>query len=183
MRSKIMAAVLAAALVPSIALAAVSSGSVVRGTFASELNSKSAGVGQTVVLNNVTSANGSGAITGGRLYGHVTKAVRAGQGRKGEVDIAFDRLVVHGTTYTVNGQVTDMKVNTKTNAGKEILGAVGGMLLGNMIGKTIFHSKLGGAAGAAGGFFLAKNNREDVTIPSGSVATVQLRNVVRRQSR
>lgn len=183
MRSKMLVAAFAAVLIPIVASAAVYSGTIVRGTFSTELNSKSASVGQVIYLRNVTSANGSGAIAGGTLRGHVTRVVRAGQGRAGEVDVNFDRLTVGHSSYDVNGQVTNMKVNTKTNAGKEILGTVGGMLLGNIVGKMIFHSSMGGAAGAAGGFFLAKNNREDVTIPAGSVATVQLRNVSRRQSR
>ena len=156
-------------------------GAQLNGTMTTEVNSKNAYVGQAVMLNNVTSATGSGHIVGARLYGTVTEVVKAGQGRPGKVSMTFTRLrLSNGTTYAVSGSVVGMQVNTKNNALKEAAGALGGMLVGNMIGKTIFHTGAGGFLGAAGGFMVAKNNRQDVTIPQGSVVGVRL-NVVRQQ--
>ena len=157
-------------------------GSDVKGTISQSLSSGSAAVGEQVLLRNVSSADGSGRVTGGKLYGTVTEVVRAGQGRPGKIGMYFSRLVLpNGETFAVSGRPTAMKANTKSNAGKEAAGAVVGMLVGNMIGKTIFNTNIGGAAGAGGGFLLAKNNRENITIPGNSVVTVHLASV-RRQS-
>ena len=156
-------------------------GTQLNGTITNDLNSKNAYVGEPVVLTNVTSASGSGSIVGARLYGTVTRAVKAGQGRPGQLDITFTRLrFSNGTTYSVSGQVTGMKVVTKNNALKEAGGALAGMLVGNMIGKVLFHMSGIGFLGAVGGFLIAKNNRQDVIVPAGSVVGVRL-NVVRRQ--
>ncbi len=163
------------------ALAAPAPGTQLNGVLTTELTSKNAYVGEPVTLTNVTSANGSNSIVGARLYGTVTSVTPAGQGRSGQIAIRFTRLSLHsGTSYAVDGVVTGMKVNTKSNALKEAAGAVGGMIIGNMIGKTIFHMSGGGFLGAAGGYLAARNNRENITIPQGSVVGVRL-NVIRRQ--
>jgi hypothetical protein len=157
-------------------------GSDVNGTITQSLSSNSAYVGEPVLLRYVTSADGSGRVSGGKLYGKVTEVVRAGQGRPGKIGMYFSTLILpSGEQLTVSGRPTAMQANTKNNAGKEAAGAVVGMLVGNMIGKTIFHTDIGGAAGAGGGFLLAKNNRQNITIPSNSVVTVHLASV-RRQS-
>ena len=174
------AAMAIASLAPA---AAAISGSTLNGTIASDVNTKTAQVGDRVVANNVTSADGSGTVSHGTLYGHVTSVTRAGQGRAAQIRIAFDRLVLsNGATYAVDGQVTGMRAQTKSNALKEAGGALGGMLVGNMIGKTVFHSGWGGFLGAAGGFLVAKNNREDMVVPAGSIVTVRVY-TARQQSR
>jgi uncharacterized membrane protein YebE (DUF533 family) len=88
-----------------------------------------------------------------------------------------------GASYTVDGIVTKLQVDTKSNAGKEAAGALAGMLVGNALGKMLFHGSAGGAFGAVGGFMLAKNNRQNVNVPAGSVVQVQLNAITRRQSR
>jgi hypothetical protein len=76
-----------------------------------------------------------------------------------------------------------MQANTKSNALKEVGGAVAGMLVGNMIGKTIFHTGIGGLLGAAGGFLIAKNNHQNVVVPAGTAVRVTLRSARRQASR
>lgn len=116
------------------------------------------------------------------MYGTVTSAVPASQGRPGKVQMRFTRLVLpSGATYAVDGVVSGMQANTKNNALKEAGGALAGMLIGNMIGKTIFHTSLGGVLGAAGGFLIAKNNRQNVVVPSGTAVQVTVRSA-RRQA-
>jgi len=117
------------------------------------------------------------------MYGTITHVVRAGQGRSAQIQMTFNRLrLANGTTYAINGVVTGMQANTKSNAVKEAGGAVAGMLVGNMLLKTIFHASGGGLLGAAGGYLIAKNNRENMTIPAGSVVRVELRSVRRQAS-
>lgn len=175
-----------AAVIAATALAAqaaLTTGTMLNGTITQSYSSKTAYVGQSVVLTNVTNDDGSGSIVSGKLYGHVSSVQKAGQGRPGKIALRFTKLVAsNGATYAVDTTVTKMKVNTKNNTLKEAGGALAGMLIGNMIGKTLFHLSGGGIVGAAGGFLLAKNNREDVSIPSGSIVQVQIDAITRRQS-
>jgi hypothetical protein len=164
-----------------IANAQVTAGMDLAGVINQNISSNHAYVGQPVTLRNVSSESGS--IRGATLYGTVTKAVPAGQGRPGQVQMRFTRLVLpSGATYAVNGVVSGMQANTKSNALKEVGGAVAGMLIGNAIGKTIFHTGLGGFLGAAGGYLIAKNNRENVNVPAGTAVRVTIRSARRQAS-
>jgi hypothetical protein len=120
------------------------------------------------------------------MYGTVTRVIRAGQGRTAQLRMTFTRLVLpSGASYAIDGVVTGMQAQTKNNALKEVGGAVAGMIVGNIIGKTIFHAStgIGGFLGAAGGYLIAKNNRQNVTVPSGSAVRVTLRTVRRQAGR
>ncbi|TAM60887.1 hypothetical protein EPN52_03980 [bacterium] len=185
MRFLLAATALAASLslIPTGAFAqGVSAGSTLNGTIAQDVSSKDAHVGQAVTLKNVNSADGSGQVAGATMLGHVTSVQRAGQGRPGKVEVTFDRLDLrNGNSYHVQSHVTHLEVQTKNNTLKEAGGAVAGMLVGNYLGKVIGVGG-GGLVGAASGYFLAKNNRENVTVPKGSVVSVKLTEVARRQA-
>lgn len=177
----VMASMMAATALT--AQASLTSGSLLNGTLNQNLSSNHAYVGEAVTLSNVTSNDGSGSVVGGTLYGTVTSVQAAGQGRPGRIQLGFTRLVLRsGTTYAVNTTVTKTNVQTKNNTLKEAGGALAGMLVGNAIGKTVFHTGVGGFLGAAGGFLLAKNNHENVNIPAGTIVQVQVNTVSRRQS-
>ena len=154
-------------------------GRVLTGLIAGSLDSKNAQPGQPVTLENV--ASNDGAIAHATLLGHVTDVTSAGQGRTAQVRMHFDKLrLADGSERPIDGVVVSVQVKTKNNAAKEIGGALLGMLAGNAIGKTLGING-GGIAGAAGGFLIAKNDRENVVIPADSAVTVQLVNP-RRQS-
>ncbi|HEY9181277.1 MAG TPA: hypothetical protein VIO32_11205 [Candidatus Baltobacteraceae bacterium] len=166
------------------ALAAPYAGAQYAGIITTTVNTKDAYTGEPVTLNNVTSEDGS--VKGAHMYGTVTRVVRAGQGRPAQLRMTFTKLVLpSGATYAIDGVVTGMQSQTKSNALKEIGGAVAGMIVGNIIGKTIFHASGGmsGFLGAAGGYLVAKNNRENMTVPSGSAVRVTLRTVHRQAHR
>lgn len=178
------AAVLSFFMVAQVASAAPYAGAQYAGIITTSVNTGNASVGQSVTLTNVTSEDGS--VKGARMYGRVTRVVRAGQGRPAQLQMTFTRLVLsNGTTYAINGVVTGMQAQTKSNALKEIGGAVAGMIVGNIIGKTIFHAGngMGGFLGAAGGYLVAKNNKENMTVPQGSAVRVTLRSVRRQATR
>jgi hypothetical protein len=179
-----VAAVLTLVFVTTLtASAAPPVGALLDGTIDQNLSSNHAYAGQAVSLSNVTSDDGSRTVHGGRLYGHVSEVQSAGQGRPGKLRLTFTTLVLpSGARYAVSTTVTNMRVETKNNALKEAGGALAGMLVGNAVGKTLFGGSAGGPIGAAGGFLLAKNNRQDVNIPQGSAVQVQLNSVTRRQS-
>jgi hypothetical protein len=183
MRHLLAAAALAASVIAVTppASAAPYAGAQYAGTITTSVDTKNAYVGQPVTLTHVTSSSGD--VTGATMYGTVTRVVHPGQGRPAQLQMTFSRLRLRdGSTYAISGVVTGMQANTKNNALKEVGGAVAGMLIGNMIGKTIFHASGGGFLGAAGGFLIAKNNRSDMSVPAGSAVRVTLR-TVRRQAR
>ena len=152
------------------------------GALATPIDSRTGYVGEPVKLVNVY--NESGSVNGATMYGTVSSVVHAGQGRPGRIQMTFTRLVLrNGTTYAINGVVTGAQAVTKSNAGKEAVGAIAGMAVGNMIGKAIFGLSGIGLIGAAGGFLLAKNNRQDVAISKGSAVRVSLRSVRRQATR
>jgi hypothetical protein len=71
--------------------------------------------------------------------------------------------------------VTGWQATTKNNTLKEVAGAVGGLIVGNVLGKWIFHGASGGGlVGAAGGYLAAKNSRQNMVVSAGSRVQVQL---------
>jgi len=151
------------------------------GTLGTSLDSKSAFVGEDVVLADVSSADGT--ISGATLLGTVTDVTRPGQGRNAQVAIHFDSLrLADGAKRPIDGIVVSMQVKTKSNAAKEIGGAFLGMLAGNAIGKGLFGVSGGGIVGAIGGYMIAKDNRSDVVIPEDTAVTVRLLHARRQAS-
>jgi hypothetical protein len=148
-------------------------GTELTGNLKTSLDSKSAFVGEAVVLTDVSSRDGS--IRGATLAGTVTDVTRAGQGRSAQVKLHFDSLRgADGKSYPIDGIVASMQVKTKSNAVKEAGGALVGMLAGNALAKTILGIGGGGILGAVGGYLIAKDNRADVVIPADTAITVQL---------
>ncbi|HEY5341128.1 MAG TPA: hypothetical protein VIK27_08900 [Candidatus Aquilonibacter sp.] len=155
-------------------------GTELTGNLKTSLDSKSAVVGEAVVLTDVSSPDGS--IRGATLAGTVTDVTPAGQGRAAQVKLHFDSLhETDGKSYPIDGSVASMQVKTKSNALKEAGGALVGMLAGNALAKTILGIGGGGILGAVGGYLIAKDNRADVVIPADTAITVQLVNA-RRQA-
>ncbi len=184
MRFRIAAAALTGLMLATalVAHAQVSQGTLLDGTIDGNYSSNHAYAGQEVTVSNVTSDSG-GYVRNGRLYGYVSEVQKASQGRAGKIRFRFTKLVTgNGTVYAIDSHVTEMKAVTKNNAAKEAGGALAGMLVGNAIGKTLFGGSAGGAIGAAGGFLLAKNNREDINVSAGSYIQVEVTSVTRRQS-
>jgi Glycine zipper len=170
----------ALAFVPLAASAQVSPGTDLVGTMSGSIDSKSAVIGQQVVITNVHSLDNN--ITGATMYGHVCDVQAAGQGTPGKLQICIDKLNTRsGNTYVLDGRVVGAQVNTKSNALNEAGGAVAGMIIGNIIGKRV-GTNMGGLLGAAGGYLYAKNARQNVTIPANTPVTVQVLKA-RRQAR
>jgi len=174
-------ATLAVAFLPLAASAQVSPGTALYGTIDQSLDSGSVQVGQPFTMSNVHSADYN--INGATLYGHVLAVQRASQGRSGGITLAFDKLRTRsGNSYAIDGRATQAQENTKSNTLKEVGGAVAGMIVGNIVGKAV-GTGLGGAVGAAGGYMLARNNRQNVVIPSNSLVTVQVLSARRQAGR
>lgn len=148
-------------------------GTVLNGMLAKSVSTKTAYVGQAIELVNVSSTDNS--VHSAKLYGHVSVAVKAGQGRNAELNFAFTKLILaNGTSYSIAGTTTGGQVQSQSQTGKRIVGAAGGMLIGNAIGKTVFKGNNGGSTGAVAGYMLAHNSRADFSMPQGAAVAVQI---------
>ncbi len=162
------AALLARALHPAAVQAQISPGTSITGTMNQSLSSKNAQAGQTFTLSNAHSSNHD--VNGATVYGHVAHVQKAGQGTPGKVELAFDKINTRsGNVYRIVAYATNVKVDTKSNATKELGSAAAGALVGGLIG-----GGAGALIGAGGGALYSKNNRQDVTIPQGSLVTLQV---------
>jgi hypothetical protein len=170
-RSGIAAAMVAAATAAALlqsASAQISPGTTLIGSIDRSLNSKSVQVGQAFLLTDVHTTNYD--INHATLYGHVSHVQRAGQGTTAKIELDVDKINTRaGNIYKITGHVTNVQVNTKSNAGKEIGAAAGGALVGGLLGKGA-----GAVIGAAGGYLIAKNSKENIEIPQGSAVTVEV---------
>jgi hypothetical protein len=163
-----LAAAATLGVLPLAGAAQIDPGTQIVGSINKDLSSKSSQVGETFRLTNAHTTNYD--LNGATVYGHVTSVTHPGQGRNAQIHLAFDKVNTRsGNVYAIEGYAKDVTVNTKSNAGKELLGAAGGALVGGLIGGGV-----GALIGAGGGGLYAKNNRQDVTIPSGSLVTVQV---------
>jgi hypothetical protein len=120
------------------------------------------------------------------VNGTVVKVVPAGQGRKPELHFAWDSITLqNGTSYPINAVMTTGAPSEQTrNGGHVALTTIGGMIVGNIIGKTIFHTGIGGAAGAVGGFLVGYNKKSNIVMKQGSNFQLTLTRplMVRRQA-
>lgn len=184
---------LAAFLASSLAAPAASnitmySGAELHGRMRSSLDTGSAYVGQRFTMDVVPPyPSGNPAFAGAIMVGEVTHVVHAGQGTKPELSTQIDYIrFSDGTIADVAGGMTSSThSNTLRNGGHVALTTIGGMIAGNVIGKTIFHTSGGGLVGAIGGFLVGYNKKSDYTIPAGSDVTLQITKtvVIRRQAR
>jgi hypothetical protein len=171
-------------IAPVMAQQTLPQGAVLKGTLAQTLASKSANIGDQFTLTGVSSQDGS--VTGATVYGHVAAIQRASTGRRATIGLAYDRIqFADGTSTDVRGSTVSMVEKRKVNnIAKDVVGAIGGMIVGNIIGKWVgAPTNLGGAAGAAGGFLVAHNTQENITAPTGTTITMRLSQpVVRPQA-
>ncbi|HEY8314489.1 MAG TPA: hypothetical protein VIG51_09990 [Candidatus Baltobacteraceae bacterium] len=197
-RSKLSALALAAALgagafaaTPLTAQAAysitLSKGDTINASMQGSLDSGSAHVGDRFTMQVVQPyPENDQDLAGATINGEVIKVTPAGQGRSPELDLAFNTITLSsGASYPLEAQMTGGgPKKTNRNGGHVALTTLGGMIAGNIIGKTIFHTNVGGAVGAAGGFLTGYNKKSNVVLNTGTNVTLTLTRplVVRRQA-
>jgi hypothetical protein len=168
MKLRITAAALIAALaLPVTALAQYykPAGAQITGTIQQELRSKTAQDGDQFTM--VTSG-------GSTIYGHLSQVDRANIGRKAHLKLNFDTIrFPDGSTSRIHATVVAVQQHKQTNYTRAAGTALGGMVVGNIIGKAIGVG-VGGAVGLIGGGLLAANTANDIDIPAGAQATIQL---------
>jgi hypothetical protein len=184
----IVATLATSTLQASAQQATLYAGAILYGRLNQDLNTGSAHVGDPFSLGVVPPyPNGDPGFQGATISGVVTKVQSAGQGRNPEIVIQPQYIRMYdGTVVRIYGSVTSIAAEKSTGgtAAKAAVGALAGMLVGNAIGKTIFHTNAGGAIGLIGGAMVGVNNKTNFDVPQGAGATVQLSQTVtiRRQS-
>jgi len=170
----VVAAAMLVVALPALAAEPIPEGTTISGSLANDLDSGKAQVGDGFTLVIVRPyPNGDPTYAGAFVRGHVAKVIRAGQGRKAELDLAFDSIVLpDGTTAPLTGHVLTVQPKKKSAIGQQAAGAGIGMVIGNFIGKKIGTS-LGGLAGAIGGFLFANNRKTNFVVPKQSLVTLQ----------
>jgi hypothetical protein len=156
------------AVLPIAALAQLTPGTTLVGTFDANLSSNHAVVGQPFTISNAHTTNYD--INGATIYGHVASVESAGQGRPGKITLAYDKVNTRsGNIYQISGYTSNVDMSTKSNTAKTVGGAAAGALVGGLLGHGI-----GALIGAGAGGALAGNNRQNVLIPQGSSISVQI---------
>ena len=104
--------------------------------------------------------DGDASYANATIRGHVEHVVKAGQGRKAEIDLAFDTIVLgNGASSPISGHVLNIQEKKKSAILQQAAGAGIGMIAGNIVGKML-HTNLGGLAGAGGGFFVCEQSQD-----------------------
>ena len=162
-------------------------GAQINGRLRSGLDTGSAHVGDRFVMDVVPPyPSGDPTFQGATVAGEITSVTRAGQGTKPQLGLQFDYLqLADGSTVNISASLTqDQRKQQQANGGHVALTTLGGMLLGNVIGKTIFHTGGGGIVGAAGGLLYGVNQKTNFQLPAGSNVQITINQTVtiRRQS-
>ena len=166
-----------AALANPIQLAA---GNMVTSKMNSTIDSGSAHVGDKFSLTVLSPyPSNDGAYGNAQLFGHVTRVVSAGQGENPVLEFGIDRIVLaNGRQATVSMLLQSQETQRHNNVGNVALTALGGMIVGNMIGKSLLKTNLGGPAGLIAGALYANNKRTNVSLRQGSVVVTEVRRTV-----
>jgi hypothetical protein len=171
---------IAFALTASIALPlgasaeSIPAGTTITGVLQTPLDSGKARVGDGISIA-VTRPypDGDSSYANATIRGHVATVIAAGQGRKPEIDLAFDTIVLsNGASSPISGHVLNVEQQKKSSIVTQAAGAGVGMIVGNILGKAV-GTNLGGFAGAAGGFLYANNRKQNFTVPANSTITLQ----------
>jgi hypothetical protein len=151
-------------------------------TLQGDIDTRTAYVGQNfaATLDHDVVVDGRVAIPNGtRVEGHVVETQDAGRFGRSKLNLGFDRAVLDdGRVVPVQGTVQRLG---KGSAGKQagIIGgsAVGGALLGKILGGDDKDALLGAVVGGAiaAGSIAAKEG-ESIVVPAGSVVTISLDN-------
>ena len=191
LRSRIPAlAMLAAFLMPIAALAqtvTLSQGQTLNVQFQSTLDSGKAYAGQHFTAKVVSPfPNDDPTFANAVVNGTIIKVISAGQGRNPELHLSWDSITLqNGSSYPLNAEMTSGGAKQQNrNGGHVALTTIGGLIAGNIIGKTIFHTNAGGAIGAVSGFLVGYNKKSNIQLSQGDQVQLTLTRplMVRRQA-
>ena len=156
----------------------IPNGSSINATLMTDANTKSAYAGQPIkmMIKGPFPTNGN-LLAGATLYGSVLAVQSASQGRAASIEFAVNSVQLAGSQMQqpIIAKIVKIDVHQKSNIGNEALGTGGGMLIGNWIGKAVGAPKgQGGLVGAATGYLLTSNAKQNLDVPAGSTVSLQL---------
>ena len=161
---------IAAAKVP------IPNGSTINATISKDVNTRSAYVGQPILMSvQPPYPGGDVLLAGATLSGKVVDVQAGAQGTNPRLEITIDSIRLAGTStdQPISAKIVKIEANRASNVAKEAGGTLAGMLLGNWIGKAVGTNQ-GGAAGAVAGYLLTSNSKTNIDVPAGSIVVLQL---------
>ena len=144
-----------------------------------DINTKNAQVGDPFTMIVLPPfPDGDTAFASARIRGHVAAVRSAGQGRKAQLRLAFDRIIfASGRSEPVSGSVLNLQTQQANTTARKALGAGAGMAVGSQTIGRILGGVAGGVVGllggAVGGFLYASNNKANFDVATGAVATIR----------
>jgi hypothetical protein len=165
------------------AKAPIPNGTTISAKLNSDINTRSAYVGQPIsLLVRQQDAGGNASLNGATLTGSVLDVQAAGQGTNPRLEIGIDSIVLAGASNSLplSSKITQIEENRGSNVAKVAGGTLAGMLVGNWIGKTLGNNQ-GGAVGAVGAYLLTSNSKTNIDVPAGSTVILQLTNTLALQ--
>jgi hypothetical protein len=165
-------------LAPAVAQTPSERGERLYATLQTPLSTKTAHPGDRFTMSvNEPFPNGSD-LTGATISGHVSQVVRAGQGVKPQLQLAFDSVEYpDGTSAPINAALSSLQTKSQPKNPLSVAAkTLGGLIAGNIIGRGIFGLGGGfaGAVGAVGGLLYGLNDKSDVEVAQGAQATLTL---------
>jgi hypothetical protein len=157
----------------------------------SDINTKNAQVGDPFTMAVVPPyPGGDYSFAHARIRGHVAAVRRAGQGRKPELRLAFDRIIfAGGRSEPISGSIVKLQTQQENTTARKALGAGAGMAVGSQTIGRVLGGALGGVVGilggAVGGYLYGANNKANFNVATGSRATINMTSpleVPRRQA-
>lgn len=156
----------------------IPNGSSINATLLTDVNSKSAYVGEPIKLNVKPPYPTNGALlAGATLIGSVLAVQSASQGRAASVELTVTSIQLAGSQVQqpLTSKITKIDIRQKSNITNEAGGTLAGMLIGNWIGKAVGTPKgQGGLVGAVGGYLLTANTKQNIDVAAGSAVSLQL---------
>jgi hypothetical protein len=144
-----------------------------------DINTKNAQPGDQFTMAVVAPyPNNNPKYNGAMIYGHVTSAVAAAQGRKAVLNLAFDKIAFpDGQQGLVAGTMIAAKTVSENTTARKALGAGAGMAVGSQTVGRILGGAAGGVVGmlggAAAGYAYANNAKANFSLVKGAAAVVQ----------
>lgn len=112
--------------------------------------------------------------SGSTVHAHVVKVQHASQGRKAELEFLFDKITLrNGASASLQATLVSVQEKHGSNVGHAALTTVGGMVVGNVLGKWM-GTNAGGAIGATAGALYGINKKTNFSIAAGSAVVFQL---------
>jgi hypothetical protein len=112
--------------------------------------------------------------SGSTVHAHVVNVQHASQGRKAVLEFLFDRITLRdGASAAMKATLVSVQEKHGSNVGHAALTAVGGMVVGNVLGKWM-GTNAGGAVGLTAGALYGVNKKTNFSIAAGSAVVFQL---------